>query len=132
MVRIKNRYLLLKASPGNGPKQETIDSGKLTEIVHAAVRQLFGIVGSGSCLRTSALYANLEGTGVAIVRTRFERTEMVGAGRSDAQVKTAIAHIGHSDMPFPYAFDVVHVSGTIRSCKKSAVKLDRQAEEVEN
>ncbi|KAL7712027.1 Ribonuclease P/MRP protein subunit POP5 [Entamoeba marina] len=117
MVRIKNRFLLLK-SKANRDYEKDINKKEITGVIHAGIRQKYGLFGSGCCLKTSAIYENIKKTGIVIVKTRFERVTMV---------KDVLELIGSSEMPFPYTFDIIHISGTLRGSKREAIRYDVNA-----
>ena len=115
MVRIKQRYLLLQAIPSGYGKQSEITKGEFGKMVLQTVQKYYGTFGVGCCSKMSVIYSNWIKTGIVILRIRFERLEMM---------KNVLSFIGTEKDPFPYKFTLIHVSGTVRSCKRSAILYD--------
>ncbi|EDR26657.1 ribonuclease P/MRP protein subunit POP5, putative [Entamoeba dispar SAW760] len=118
MVRVKSRYLLIHAVPSGIGEPIDIAKGEFQSLIVAGVRQLYGIFGAGCCLKTGIIYTNWLKTGIVIIKCRFERLDMI---------KTTMKYFGSERLPFPFKMNVVHVSGTIRSCKREAIKYDSRA-----
>ena len=117
MVRVKHRYLLVQATPSSIGDVRYIDKTEIVSLMQAGVKHLYGIYGAGCCLQMSVIYNNILKTGIVIVKCRFECALMV---------KETLKRFGTPSMPFPYSMRVIHISGTIRSCKREAIKHDAQ------
>ena len=122
MVRIKQRYLLLQATPSGYGNRCEITKAEFSRILLQTIQQYYGIFGSGCCQKLSVIYCNWMRTGIIILRCRFERLEML---------KTALAFLGTEKNQFPFEFKLVHVSGTVRSCKRKAIIYDTECMKIE-
>lgn len=117
MVRIKQRYLLVQALPSGYGNRYEITKAEFSRVILQHIQKYYGLFGYGCCSKLSVVYCNWIKTGVIILRCRFERVEML---------KTVLAVLGTSKHPYPFRFNLIHVSGTVRSCKRNAIKYDKE------
>jgi len=144
MVRFKNRYLLVELVPVSPHKQTIIEYGvpfkdspyaavtatNVAAYLRQGIQVNFGTVGAASTAQSlSVKYCN-GSTGLMIIRTARDHFQMVWAALTLLNAFPPVVQYGSEQKPavsssgWKCIWAVKHVSGTIRTAQKQAIKLN--------
>mmetsp|Transcript_25995 Transcript_25995/g.65982 ORF Transcript_25995/g.65982 Transcript_25995/m.65982 type:complete len:146 (-) Transcript_25995:4104-4541(-) len=120
MVRFKNRYLLLQLEASSDPQvysecTKGLNARSMNDLFKRSVQSCFGEVGIGKVMGSLQTKFFSAHTGLLIVRTSRDQTEMVSA--AIAAITIVNKHKAR--------FTRLHLAGTIRSCQRAAIKHSR-------
>jgi RNase P/RNase MRP subunit POP5 len=114
MVRVKRRYFVFQCHLSTSNNQISIQSFQIAQILEKAIARYYGDYGAACFLRNlSIIYCN-EKTGLIIVRCLRDDKHLL---------QTASTFITKFiDDLNPFSFQTLHLSGSIRQCKRFLVK----------
>lgn len=126
MVRLKNRYLVIRISFSQNQIFTSLDPGLLAHTLKACVMQQYGDLGYGKILSSISIKYMNPWTGLGIVRVSRDFNKMlwvcISLIRNISGQECAIRVVHVSGL----VLNLILIEGTIKKCQLKAVQLNRE------